>query len=197
MTNFLTGEIVGLYLSSLFSPPSAIIRSPLQIYSRDNFSASRLLHPRAAKMAADWLLIATIVVILAYLGKIKVPGNVRLDDRYDLNRARFHGPGRNARQQNLAEERKERRTRHEEEVVLGNVGGEGGAEKGEGIGEIEGGGKGDFVEHPGLARGVRDVRFPLSISLFQYADYCFLVSLIPLFIFSYPPPPSLSISQIA
>lgn len=105
--------------------------------------------------------IALAIVVLIYLGKMKLPGNFVLDGRYNPNRARFYTPGRNARQQQITKEKNGRQVRREEVVVLENCEGGGGVEEhgGEGVGG-EGGveeGEGEFMEHAELARGVRDV----------------------------------------
>ncbi|QDS75051.1 hypothetical protein FKW77_006509 [Venturia effusa] len=90
------------------------------------------------------------IIVLIYLGHIRLPGNFRLEDRYNPNHARFRTAGRNARQQQLASDRETRRRREEEElVVLENY-------EGDSMGGV--GEEGEFVEHPELARKVKDER---------------------------------------
>ncbi|RDI80776.1 hypothetical protein Vi05172_g9238 [Venturia inaequalis] len=106
-------------------------------------------------MALIYILIA--IIALVYMGIIRLPGNVHVNNRYNPNNARFKTPGRNARQQQLASQKSDAQTRQKETLILQNYEGERGAEGNGGM-EREGEGEGGFVEHPELARGVRDVR---------------------------------------
>lgn len=81
--------------------------------------------------------ISIAIIVLVSLGKINLPGNVRADQQYNPNNARFNTPGRNARQRQLAERKRERQVRQREEIVLENYEEEWVAGKGQGEAEGE------------------------------------------------------------
>lgn len=100
--------------------------------------------------------------------------------RYNPNYARFNTPGRNARQQELAERKRERQVRQGERVGLEDC--EEVIAEGSGEGENGVEAEGEYMEHPQLARKVNDVRIFLSYyfpSFFTYPLAILSISLSP------------------